>query len=70
MCKRDAKAGQPLLKPERGGLFIEGSSADLVSGRGDGFSILFDMNELFEEYIGRLAMKVFVRGAARAPSSS
>jgi 5-methylcytosine-specific restriction enzyme subunit McrC len=49
----------PLVRMAR--LFIEGASPDLVSGRGDGFSILFDMNELFEEYIGRVAMKVFAR---------
>ncbi len=47
----------PLLRMAR--LFIEGASPDLVSGQGDGFSFLFDMNQLFEEYIGRIALKVF-----------
>lgn len=47
----------PLVRMAR--LFIEGASPDLVSGKGGGFSLLFDMNELFEEYIGRVAVKVF-----------
>jgi len=47
----------PLLRMAR--LFIEGASPDLVSGKGDGFSILFDMNELFEEYVGRVAIRTF-----------
>ena len=48
---------EPLVRMAK--LFIEGASPDLVSGDGDGFSILFDMNELFEEYIGRVAGLVF-----------
>lgn len=48
---------EPLLRLSR--LFIEGASPDLITGHGDGFAILFDMNELFEEYIGRVAMRVF-----------
>lgn len=49
----------PLLRMAR--LFIEGASPDLVSGTGDGFAILFDMNELFEEYIGRVAARTLCK---------
>lgn len=41
----------PLLRMAR--LFIEGDTPDLTSGAGDGFAVLFDMNVLFEEYVGR-----------------
>ena len=34
-------------------LFLQGASPDVVSGGGHGFALLFDMNELFEEYVGR-----------------
>ncbi len=34
-------------------LFLQSASPDVVSGDGHGFSLLFDMNELFEEYVGR-----------------
>jgi 5-methylcytosine-specific restriction enzyme subunit McrC len=50
----------PLLRMAR--LFIEGASPDLMSGQGEGFAILFDMNELFEAYVGRVAIRTF--GAA------
>ena len=45
----------PLLRLAR--LFLEGASPDVVSGGGDGFALLFDMNELFETYVGRQAMR-------------
>ena len=34
-------------------MFLQGYSPDVVSGHGHGFAVLFDMNELFEEYVGR-----------------
>jgi 5-methylcytosine-specific restriction enzyme subunit McrC len=40
-------------------LFIEGKSPDVVSGSGDGFALLFDMNKLFESYVGAVAKRVF-----------
>ena len=36
-------------------MFLRGYSPDVVSGDGYGFAVLFDMNELFEEYVGRQA---------------
>lgn len=48
---------KPLLALAR--LFIEGKSPDVVSGAGEGFALLFDMNELFESYIGSIARRVF-----------
>jgi len=46
----------PLLRMAR--LFVEGATPDLTSGRGDGFAVLFDMNQLFEEYVGRQVQRV------------
>ena len=34
-------------------LFLRATTPDVVSGEGHGFALLFDMNELFEEYVGR-----------------
>jgi 5-methylcytosine-specific restriction enzyme subunit McrC len=48
---------KPLLAMAR--LFIEGKSPDVVSGSGDGFALLFDMNQLFEGYVGAVAKRVF-----------
>ena len=48
---------KPLLALAR--LFIEGKSPDVVSGAGEGFALLFDMNELFESYIGTVARREF-----------
>ena len=48
---------KPLLMLAR--LFIKGKSPDIVSGMGEGFALLFDMNALFEGYIGAIARKVF-----------
>ncbi|MBF5007746.1 McrC family protein [Diaphorobacter caeni] len=46
----------PLIRMAR--LFVEGESPDLTSGGGDGFAVLFDMNQLFEQYIGRRVQHV------------
>ena len=48
---------KPLLALAR--LFIERKSPDVVTGSGDGFALLFDMNVLFERYIGVIARRVF-----------
>lgn len=48
---------KPVLALAR--LFIEGKSPDVVSGSGDGFALLFDMNQLFESYVGAVAKHVF-----------
>ena len=40
-------------------LFIEGNSPDITSGKNDGFALLFDMNKLFEGYIGSMVRQVF-----------
>jgi len=50
---------KPVLALAR--LFIEGKSPDIVSGSGDGFALLFDMNQLFESYVGTVAKRVFSR---------
>lgn len=46
----------PLVRMAR--LFLEGLTPDLTSGKSDGFAMLFDMNELFEEYVGRQVRRV------------
>lgn len=46
----------PLVRMAR--MFIEGYTPDLVSGKSDGFAVLFDMNELFEEFVGRQVQRV------------
>jgi 5-methylcytosine-specific restriction enzyme subunit McrC len=50
---------KPLVAMAR--LFIEGKSPDVVSGSGDGFALLFDMNQLFESYVGAVAKRVFAK---------
>jgi 5-methylcytosine-specific restriction enzyme subunit McrC len=50
---------KPLLAMAR--LFIEGKSPDVVSGAGDGFALLFDMNQLFESYVGAVAKRMFAK---------
>lgn len=40
-------------------LFLKRTAPDVTSGRAAGFSLFFDMNSLFEEYVGRVAMQVF-----------
>lgn len=40
-------------------LFLRDQAPDVISGDGDGFALLFDMNELFEKYIGRLVQGIF-----------
>lgn len=46
---------QPLLTMAR--LIIEGLSPDVLTGQRTGFALLFDMNELFELYIGAMVRR-------------
>ncbi len=40
-------------------LFLKKTPPDVSGGKVQGFSLFFDMNALFEEYIGRLAIRIF-----------
>lgn len=40
-------------------LFLKNTPPDVLGGGVQGFSLFFDMNELFEEYVGRVAARVF-----------
>jgi 5-methylcytosine-specific restriction enzyme subunit McrC len=40
-------------------LFLKNTPPDVTGGAAHGFSLFFDMNALFEEYIGRLAIRIF-----------
>lgn len=40
-------------------LFLKGMPPDVTGGNAQSFSLFFDMNVLFEEYIGRIARRVF-----------
>jgi 5-methylcytosine-specific restriction enzyme subunit McrC len=40
-------------------LFLKRESTDVISGSQEGYSLLFDMNELFEEYIGLKCKALF-----------
>ena len=40
-------------------LFLKRSAPDVTGGRAAGFSLFFDMNNLFEEYVGRVAVRAF-----------
>ncbi|MFO1412422.1 MAG: hypothetical protein U1F10_00605 [Burkholderiales bacterium] len=40
-------------------LFLNGTPPDVTAGSEGAFSLFFDMNILFEEYIGRMAQRVF-----------
>ena len=40
-------------------LFLKNTPPDVTGGTGHGLSLFFDMNILFEEYIGRMAARVF-----------
>lgn len=40
-------------------LFLQGTAQDVTSGMSEGFSLLFDMNALFEEYVGRCLLNAF-----------
>ncbi|MDO9224656.1 MAG: McrC family protein [Pseudomonadota bacterium] len=40
-------------------LILQNRTQDVTAGGLEGFSLLFDMNELFEEYIGEVAREVF-----------
>lgn len=46
-------------------LFLQRKSTDVTSAQQSGYSLLFDMNELFEEYIGEQCRKVFSRQNVR-----
>lgn len=46
-------------------LFIRGSSTSTYSGAGRSFAMLFDMNELFERYVGAALRGVFARRGQR-----
>lgn len=46
----------PLIRMAR--LFVDGATPDLTTGGGDGFAVLFDMNQLFEEYVGRQVQRL------------
>jgi 5-methylcytosine-specific restriction enzyme subunit McrC len=39
-------------------LFLQETPPDVTAGRAVGLSLFFDMNELFEEYIGRIVAKI------------
>ena len=54
---------EPLLDMAR--IFIEGRSQDVLSGANSGYTLLFDMNELFEAYVGAVARKVFSSASTR-----
>jgi 5-methylcytosine-specific restriction enzyme subunit McrC len=47
----------PLLRMAK--TFLDGASSDVLSGSDQGFALLFDMNMLFEEYIGRVLQRAF-----------
>ena len=47
---------EPLLKIAR--MLIEKAPPDIITGNKTGFSILFDMNKLFEEYIGTICQRL------------
>lgn len=40
-------------------LFLKGSPPDITGGQTQSFSLFFDMNKLFEEYVGRISQRVF-----------
>jgi 5-methylcytosine-specific restriction enzyme subunit McrC len=40
-------------------MFLNGTPPDVSGGQAQSFSLFFDMNVLFEEYIGRIAQRVF-----------
>lgn len=42
-------------------VFLEGLSPDVQGGARDSFSLLFDMNVLFEEYVGRILRRTLAR---------
>ncbi len=63
---------EPLLSMAR--MILQNRTQDVTAGGLDGFSLLFDMNELFEEYIGEVARaalvpqgwQVFLQGPSHA----
>jgi 5-methylcytosine-specific restriction enzyme subunit McrC len=59
---RLSKRYEPLLRLAK--LFIAGKAPDVVTGRGEGYAMLFDMSDLFEKYVGRMARRVAVETRA------
>lgn len=54
----------PLIRMAR--LFVDGATPDLTAGGGDGFAVLFDMNQLFEEYVGRHVQRLTAEHGLRS----
>lgn len=54
---RTSKRFHTLLKLAQ--MFLHNAHQDVRSGASDGFSLMFDMNRLFEEYIGEMAKEAF-----------
>lgn len=48
---------EPLVEMAR--MVLQNRSQDVTSGSKEGFGLVFDMNELFEEYIGEIARTTF-----------
>ena len=51
-------------------LFLMGDWQDTISGRASGFSLLFPMNDLFEEFVGRSLQKALGAGRVRLQDQS
>ena len=51
-------------------LFLRGDWQDTTSGRASGFSLLFPMNDLFEEFVGRSLQKALGAGRVRLQDQS
>ena len=51
-------------------LFLMGDWQDTTSGRASGFSLLFPMNDLFEEFVGRSLQKALGAGRVRLQDQS
>ncbi|MES2978015.1 MAG: McrC family protein [Pseudomonadota bacterium] len=60
---RLAKRWAPLFSLAK--LFLRVSSQDVLTGGRRGFTLLFDMNELFEAYIGAVIRRVCAKGPTR-----
>lgn len=46
-------------------MFLKATPPDISGGGAHGFSLFFEMNTLFEEYIGRIARRVFLQDGYR-----
>ncbi|MDR5761475.1 McrC family protein [Caballeronia sp. LZ035] len=60
---------QPVFRLAR--MFLHQTSPDVTAGNAHGFSLFFDMNVLFEQYIGRMSLPVLrkrgLRGRLQGP---